>query len=200
MIRCRKQPVGWIFISRMIGIICLLILIVSVNILGHYLTNPVFRDGVTFLNSNFWLLMLIALIVLVGDLFTALPFPLNLPGPIIKAVGSVFGFAFLLNVFKWVDEVTTTNIYQAFMPLLFLLIPLVFLIVLVCGYYEIMRQLWWSTVATPAPDSQVVHQDAPAAPPVRVTDAKSWDEIGTEFRLMLYDLLHRFRQEIRKKE
>jgi len=32
-----------------------------------------------------------------------------------------------------------------------------------------------------------------------VTDAKSWDEIGIEFRLMLFDILHRLRQDIRKK-
>jgi hypothetical protein len=32
-----------------------------------------------------------------------------------------------------------------------------------------------------------------------VTDAKSWDEIGMEFRLMLFDILHRLRQDIRKK-
>ena len=32
-----------------------------------------------------------------------------------------------------------------------------------------------------------------------VSDAKSWEEIGDEFRLMIYDLMHRFRQEIQKK-
>jgi hypothetical protein len=37
----------------------------------------------------------------------------------------------------------------------------------------------------------------PSAKPV--TDAKSWEEIGMEFRLMLFDIIHRFREDIRKK-
>jgi hypothetical protein len=199
MLRCRKQPFGWVFISRMIGIICFLIVIVAANILAHYISNPLFQDGVSFLNSNFWLLMLIAIIILIGDLFGTLPFPLNLPGPIIKAIGSVFGFAFILKVFQWVDGVTATNIYQGFLPLSFLVIPLVFLIVLACGYYEIMRQLWWIPRPVPEDGASVDHQTSPGTTREGVTDAKSWDEIGAEFRLALYDLLHRFRQEIKRK-
>jgi hypothetical protein len=199
MVRCHKQPLGWIFVSRMIGIICLLIAIVIANILGRVVTNPLAQDAVSFLNSHFWLLMLIVAIVLVGDLFGALPFPLNLPSPIIKAVGSVFGFTFLLMVFQWVDGVTATNIYPAFLSLSFLIIPLVFLIVLICGYYEILRQLWWAPRAVPNEDATIVHQAPPVAKPEGITDAKSWEEIGSEFRLMLYDLLHRFREEINRK-
>jgi hypothetical protein len=26
---------------------------------------------------------------------------------------------------------------------------------------------------------------------------KSWEEVGIEFRMMVYDIIHRFRQEIR---
>ena len=198
MVRCRKQPYGWVFISRMIGIICFLIVIVSANILASCVSNPLLKEGVSFLDSNFWLLLLIAIIILIGDLFSALPFPLNLPGPIIKAIGSVFGFAFILKLFLWVDGVTATNIYGAFLPLTFLIIPLVFLIVLACGYYEILRQLWWMPGAVPHDDIQVISPTVPAAPQECVTNAKSWEEIGAEFRTMLYDLLHRFRQEIRK--
>jgi hypothetical protein len=162
-------------------------------------SNPIFQSGVLFLNSNFWLILVICIITLVGDLFSALPFPLNLPGPVIKAIGSVFGIAFILKMFQWVDGVASTNIYPAFLPLSVLVVPLVFLIVLACGYYEIMRQLWW--VPRTESDERVhITHEAPSAPSqTAVSDAKSWEEIGDEFRLMLYDLLHRFRQEIQKK-
>lgn len=199
MLRCRKQPIGWVFISRMIGIICFLIVIVSANILAHYVSNPVFLSGVSFLNSNFWLLLLICIITLIGDLFGVLPFPLNLPGPVIKAIGSVFGIAFILKMFQWVDGVASTNIYQAFLPLSVLVVPLVFLIVLACGYYEIMRQLWWVPRRELNEGVEIAHDVPPVPLHTEVSDAKSWEEIGDEFRLMLYDLFHRFRQEIRKK-
>jgi hypothetical protein len=39
------------------------------------------------------------------------------------------------------------------------------------------------------------YHDSAANP---VTDAKSWDEIGGEFRMMVYDIIHRFREDIRK--
>jgi hypothetical protein len=198
MVRCRRQPFGWVFISRMIGIICFLIIIVSANILASVVSNPLLKDGVSFLNSNFWLLLLIAIIILIGDLFSALPFPLNLPGPIIKAIGSAFGFAFILKLFQWVDGVTATNIYAGFLPLTFLIIPLVFLIVLACGYYEILRQLWWVQKGVPDDDGQVVQEVSPPVTQECATSVKSWDEIGAEFRMMVYDLIHRFRQEIRK--
>jgi hypothetical protein len=186
----------------MIAIICFLIVVVLVNILTYYVSNPLFHSGVSFINENFWLLMLIAIILFVGAIFRVFPFPLNLPAPIIRAIGSVFCIAFVLRAFQWVDTVASTSLYPMFWFLSFIIVPLVFLIVLASGYFEIMRQLWWQPrIDEPADGKgQVVHE-SPAYEPsgIPVTDAKSWEEIGVEFRLMLYDLLHRFRQEIKRK-
>jgi hypothetical protein len=199
MVRCHKQPLGWVFVSRMIGIICLLIVIVLANILNFYIASPVYHSGVVFLNENFWLLLLISIIMFVGDLFGAFPFPLNLPFPIIRAIGSVFVIAFILRVFQWTDSIAGTSLYQMFWLLSFLIVPLVFLIVLASGYFEIMRLLWWVPRVDPDNGGQVVHQAPAVNQEEPVSDAKSWEEIGVEFRLMLYDLLHRFRQEIKRK-
>jgi hypothetical protein len=32
------------------------------------------------------------------------------------------------------------------------------------------------------------------------SDARSWEEIGAEFRMMLYDIFHRIREDIRIKK
>jgi hypothetical protein len=181
----------------MIGIICFLIIVVSVNILGHYITSPLYLSGVSFLNENFWLLLVICIILFIADIFGALPFPLNLPSPIIRAAGSVFVIAFLLRVFQWTDSVTGTSLYQVFWLISFLIVPLVFLVVLGSGYIEIMRQLWWQP--RPDTDGQVVHQAPPVYTDEPISDAKSWEDIGAEFRLTMYDLLHRFRQEIKRR-
>ena len=199
MWRCRKQPLGWVFVSRMMGIISFLIAVVLANILTYYISNKVFLSGVLFLNENFWLLILIGIILFVSDIFGALPFPLNLPFPIIRAIGSVFCIAFFLKLFQWVDTVASTTLYPVFWYLSFLIIPLVFLIVLASGYYAIMRQLWWQKGTGTGSNAQVVHENREAAPDQPVSDVKSWEDIGVEFRMMLYDLLHRFRQEIKGK-
>lgn len=201
--RCRSKSVGWVFATRMIAIVSLLIVVVLANILTYYVANPLFHSLVAFINENFWLLILIAIILFGGALFGAFPFPFNLPAPIINAIGSVFGIAFILRVFQWVDQIASVSLYPLFWFLSFIIVPLVFLLVLASGYFEIMRTLWQQSRIEEPADGQVVHT-RPLSPQepgmVDVVDAKSWEEIGVEFRMMLYDIIHRFRQEIKRKQ
>ena len=197
----RNKPLSWVFVSRMIGIICFLIVVVLANILTFYVTSPVYHSGVMFLNKNFWLLVFIAIVLLVADLFGAFPFPLNLPAPIIRAFGSVFCIAVIQIVFQWVDGISGTTFYQFFWLISFILVPFVFLIVLASGYYEIMRQLWWQPKLEheTGSDTLVLHEEHSGQAKQTVSDMKSWEEIGLEFRLMLFDIIHRFREDIREK-
>ncbi|MDO8871548.1 MAG: hypothetical protein Q7V05_02310 [Methanoregula sp.] len=196
---CRNESLSSVFVSRMIGIICFLIVVVLANILTYYVSSPIYRTGVLFLNENFWLLMLISIILLVGDIFFAFPFPLNLPAPIIRAIGSVFVIALLLHIFQWVDTVAVTSLYSFVWVLSFVIIPIVFIIVLVSGYFEIMRKLCWGPPPEKEGECQVVHEikNIPLEEPV--LNVKSWEDIGAEFRLMMYDIMQRFRHEVRKK-
>jgi len=194
----KHRSVGWVFVSRMIGIICFLIIVVLANILTYYVSNPVYHSGVDFLDTNFWLLLLIGVILFVADIFSAFPFPLNLPFPIIKAIGSVLIIAFVLRIFEWVDQLTGNNLYHFFWLISFVIVPIVFIIVLITGYYEIICDLS-SRARLKSDITGAVAYDGvpPAALPGR-QEAKSWEDIGAEFRLMLYDIIHRFREEIRK--
>ncbi len=198
MERYRNKSLGWVFVSRMIGIICFLIVVVLANILTYYVANTVYHSGVNFINGNFWLLVLIAVILLVADLFGAFPFPLNLPAPIIRAFGSVFCIAFILRVFQWVDTVTAMNLYPAFWFVSFLVVPLVFIIVLATGYFDIMRRLWRQPNLDGDTNINVLQQESFEDSEYLMSGVKSWEEIGAEFRLMLYDIIHRFREEIKK--
>jgi hypothetical protein len=193
----KQHSLGWVFVSRMIGIICFLIVVVLANILTYYVANPLYHAGVDFLNLNFWLLILIGIIIFIADIFGAFPFPLNLPSPIIKAIGSVFIIAFVLRVFDWVDSATGNNIYHYFWLLSFVIVPVVFMIVLLAGYYEIICDLWAKAKIRDDADT-VVHASAVDSPAAASTP-KSWDDVGAELRMMLYDLLHRFRDEIRRR-
>jgi hypothetical protein len=199
MRQCQKKSLSSVFVSSMIGIIIFLIVVVLANILIYYVSSPIYRAGVLFLNENFWLLLLISIILLVGDIFFAFPFPLNLPAPIIRAIGSVFLIAFMLHIFQWVDTVAATSLYSFVWVLSFVVVPVVFIIVVVSGYFEIMRQLFWTPLAEQDRDNPVVHETKSSSHDELVSDAKTWEEIGAEFRLVMYDLMHRFRQEIRKK-
>ena len=199
MWQCQNKSLSSVFVLRMIGIITFLIVVVLANILTYYVSSPIYRAGVLFLNQNFWLLLLIAIILLAGDIFFAFPFPLNLPAPIIRAIGSVFVIAFMLHIFQWVDSVAATSLYSFVWVLSFVIVPIIFIIVLASGYFEIMRQLVRTSRTEQDRDNTVVHETKSSPQEEPVSDAKSWEEIGDEFRLMMYDLMHRFRQEIQKK-
>jgi hypothetical protein len=190
-----ERSLGWVFVTRMIGILTFLIIVVLANILRSI--YPTSASAVGLLNDNFWLLLLIGIILLIADLFTAFPFPLDLPAPIIRAIGSVFVIAFILRIFEWVDQITGSDLFQFFWFISFIVIPMVFLLVLVTGYYEIIRRLFRSgrtngeitaisdpTIGTP----RMAHSE---------NGTKSWEEVGIEFRMMVYDIIHRFREEIR---
>lgn len=201
MSRYRNQSLTWVFVSRMIGIICFLIVVV----LAKILTTVISPEGIYakaiegILFANFWLLLLIAIIMFIADIFGAFPFPLNLPAPIIKAFGSIFCIAFVLEVIQWVDGAFGTLLYPLFWLPSLILIPLIFLLVLASGYFEIMRRLWWQPNLDAETGAEVVHQLPLSGIDRPVSDVKSWDEIGEEFRMMLYDIIHRFREEIKKK-
>jgi hypothetical protein len=199
--RYRNRSLGWVFVSRMIGIICFLIVVVLAKILTTFISpQSVYYNAIEgILFANFWLLLLIAIILFIADIFGAFPFPLNLPAPIIKAFGSIFCIAFILNVFKWIDTNFGTMLFQLFWLPSLILIPLLFILVLATGYFEIMRRLWWQPNLDAESGAKVVHQESFEETEQPESDAKSWEEIGAEFRMMLYDIIHRFRQEIKKK-
>jgi hypothetical protein len=78
-------------------------------------------------------------------------------------------------------------------------VPLVFLIVLVSGYYVIFRQLseQAKTDGEDGSDTLLVHGERFDSAAQPASDARSWEEIGGEFRVMLYDIVHRIREDIR---
>jgi hypothetical protein len=77
-------------------------------------------------------------------------------------------------------------------------VPFVFLVVIASGYYHILRQLWREPEIEYEEYEEVdgEYYDQEMQP---FSDARSWEEIGGEFRMMVYDIIHRFRADIRRK-
>ena len=67
---------------------------------------------VEFLNANLGLLILISALFLIGDLFGALPLPLNLPGPVFFASGAVLQVIFLVRLFLLSGEITDAPVFS----------------------------------------------------------------------------------------
>lgn len=137
-----KNSVWWGVLSKVIGIVVFLILVVIVNILTAYISNPLFSSVVGFLNANVLLIILISALLIIGEVFLALHFPFDLPGPLFNAVGSIFVVSFILNLVVFViGLLTSENISAPFRLLSYFLYPLVFIIVVVLGYVRIFSSL-----------------------------------------------------------
>lgn len=189
---------GWVFVTRMIGFISFLIFVALANILTSiYPQSTHIANAVSFLNANLPLLIIIAILMIVADILSAFPFPLDLPAPIIRAFGAVFIIAFLLALVQWLDF--SQDISNMFQILSFFVVPLVFLIVLIGGYYKILKSLFQNGRANgPVPSVTDPTIGTPAFS-VPATTAKSWDDVHAEFRMMLWDLFHRLREEMGRK-
>jgi len=132
----RKESVAEVLVSRVIGIVVFLIVLGILNILaGAYVQAPIFLQVVGFLNANLGLLILVSVIFLIGDLFGALPFPLNLPGPIFCAFGAVLLVIFIVRLFLLVGEIAGVGFFSVLEGALSLPVYLlVFIVVLIAGY------------------------------------------------------------------
>lgn len=131
-----KESIAGILVSRIGGFIIFLILLGVLNLLaGAYIQAPVFVQIVAFLNANLGLLLLITALFLVGDLFGALLFPLNLPGPVFGAAGVVFLVIFLFRLFLLVGEITGVEVFALFERAFAVPVyAIVFVIALIGGY------------------------------------------------------------------
>jgi len=78
-----------------------------------------------------------------------------------------------------------------------MIVPLVFIFVLAAGYLDILRQIWWKPKR--GPDDVVIVTPEPEPGSNRSPETKSWEELGVEFRLVMYDILHQFRDEVKKR-
>jgi hypothetical protein len=132
----KKESAAGILVSRIGGFIFFLILLAVLNILaGAYVQSPIFVRIVEFLNASLGLLVLITALFLIGDLFSILVFPLNLPAPIFNAFGAVGLVTFLFRLFVLVGDITGVTVFAMLERTLAIPVTiLVFIAVLIGGY------------------------------------------------------------------
>lgn len=183
-----ERSVTRILVSGLLGVLIFLIILAVLGYFSASFAAPI-PAIIDFLYSNAALIVFFSLILMVADIFGTFPFPANLPGPIFSAIGSVLILAFIFNVFIFV--------YRSYLPIpypldwiAFILYPLVFIIVLVAGYVHIFSRL---------AEKERKEERTAAEAGTPSAGGKTWDEIGAEFRDMIYDTFHRIREEINRK-
>jgi len=186
----RRRSIIWTVFSTFVAILAFFVLLSILDFSFSSSGNLIIQGLISLFKGDFYLLIVIALILMTGEIFDRFSFPLNLPAPLFHALASVFLVIFIFDVFRYLDRITGANIYQNLEILRILLSILIFLIVFTGGYFKIFGDLL-----------RVGRQRALQGEPAGASpDAKTWNDIGNEFRQLIFDVLQRMREEIREQE
>jgi len=136
-----KNPIVKLIINRVAGFIVFLLLVIVLNILVTYISLSLFQDIVGFINDNVLFLGLIALIMVLGEVFSMLKYPFNLPYPLFSAAGALFVLYFIFDIFVFLIEASAIDLGIPFDIIFGVIAILVFIVILVAGYYHIFKNL-----------------------------------------------------------
>lgn len=134
-----KKTVLGVTLSKLIGLLIFLFLLGLANMLK--IDNSSYLQTVQFLNKSLGIIILFSIFFYLGELFSIFEFPINLPSPVLNALGGVFLATFLFRIFYIVGDIVSQDffaIFRVFEPLLYLII---FFIVIIAGYVSIFRGL-----------------------------------------------------------
>ncbi|MBN2014736.1 MAG: hypothetical protein JW778_06110 [Candidatus Altiarchaeota archaeon] len=179
----KRKSVPWIVFSRLLGLLCFILVVYLMNVLAPAVKEPIFHQVLALVNDNLVLLVLMSLIFLIGEVFNALPFPIDLAAPPFNAVGAILLLVFLFNIFELIDVLTGEDVSPVFRGFSLILYPLVFFIVLVVGYVGVFRHLLPELVK----------------PKEEIPPGKSWSEVREEFREAFADFFTLLGEEVRGK-
>ncbi|MDN7024998.1 hypothetical protein FGU65_08880 [Methanoculleus sp. FWC-SCC1] len=181
----------WTLFVRYSGIIGFLLLVGVMNLLAVVIPDPEYHYAVGFLNSTIWLLFTVSFLIFIGAVFRALPFPLNLPGPVFTATGSLFIIAYLFRIVLLADDLFGIALSPVVLSVSVTLAIVVFFAVLILGYVRILRP-----IVARQQDLEIPVCREKREPTRQEKEQITWDDVERELRYAVYEILHRIRDEI----
>jgi len=132
-----ERSIVWIVFSRLVGLLCFLVILYLLDYLKAYIDSGLYRKAVDFLKDNVVLIVSMAVIYAAGEVFGSLMFPLDLPAPVLDAVASIFLVEFVFRVLAFIGLVTGESAFRVFLGFKPFVYLIVFVLVLVGGYLMI---------------------------------------------------------------
>jgi hypothetical protein len=178
-----------VVVSGLTGIIVFLVLLVILGYLASYFHNLFLLGFVSLLVDNPALIITMGILFMVADVFLLFRYPFNLPGPLFSGLGSLLVVSLIFILLNFFDLWYGTGMSVMFSKSMYILCFLVFFIVLIAGYARLFSpEITRNDVH---PEAETNNPTCPACP--------SWGDVGNEIRQAIFDLFHRFREEINRK-
>ena len=181
----RRQSPMRVVIHDLISFIVFLIILGFLNISLDFFDSNILSEVVRLLNNNIWLIFIFSIIFTIGEVFGSFKFPGNLPAPIFNAIGSIFLLNFLFKIFTLVGKLSNMDTFETLFKAFPFLYPIVFLLVLLGGYISILSGSSWE-----APKRNTSSR--------KTKEETTWDDVGNEFKEMLYEAFHSARESIKQ--
>lgn len=184
--REKVQSPARIVIHDLISFIVFLIILGFLNISLDFFDSNILSEVVRLLNNNIWLIFIFSVIFTTGEVFGSFRFPGNLPAPIFNAIGSIFLLNFLFKIFRLVGNLSEINTFDNLTKTFPFLYPIIFLLVLLGGYISILSGASWESPKKKKTTKSTSKEEI------------SWDDVGNEFKEMLYEAFHSARESIKQ--
>jgi magnesium-transporting ATPase (P-type) len=188
--KCHEKRSPWcVVLSGLTGIIIFLILLVILGYLASYFHNAFLIGFVSLLTNNLTLILTAGMLFIAADIFYSFRVPFSIPGPLFSGLGSLLVVSLIFIFLDFFDQFYDLGLSDKFLYTMYILYFLVFFIVIIAGFVRIFspemirKDKPWETKT-----------DYPTCPV-----CTSWDDVGNEIRQGIYDLFHRFREEINRK-
>ena len=181
----RQSPIR-IVIHDIVSFIVFLIILGFLNISLDFFDSNILFEVVRLLNNNIWLIFVFSVIFTIEEVFGSFRFPGNLPAPIFNAIGSIFLLNFLFKIFRLVGNLSEINTFDNLAKSFPFLYPIIFLLVLLGGYISILSGASWESPKKKKTTTSTSKEEI------------SWDDVGNEFKEMLYEAFHSARESIKQ--
>jgi len=185
-----RRSIPGIIFSAFFGLLVFFLIVLGFNYAAANTGIEIIDFMADFLNQNMLLIVLMSLLFLAADLLRAMIFPLNLPSPFFSAAACVFLVEFLMRIFGLAERLAGEAIFDAFRPLVPLIYFLVFFAVLIGGYISIFSELF-NVCNGNRKDEKIEKKEGPF-------DDHSWEDVGKEFRNMMYEAFHNAKEDMKK--
>jgi hypothetical protein len=183
-----RNSVFWLIISKLIGLILFILVVWLANFFIPFINSPMYSEIVNFVNINLTFMIVMSAIFSIGEIFFALPFPVNLPAPLFSSLGTIFLVTFIGRLFQLIGFMTDIEIIEAFRVLSFIIYPLAFIGVLIGGYISIFSALVTGNGS---------HEKKPKS--INVKRTRTWNDVGEEFKNAIFDFFSMLRRAFNRK-
>jgi hypothetical protein len=118
-------------LSHLLGLVVYLVVLGVLNLVANAYPASIWHGLIAFLNATVWVVVVLTVINLLADLVLDLPYPTNLPGPLLRAVAAAATAWYVVQLLFEIDRLFGLNVFLPLAPLAVLFYAAIFLLVLV---------------------------------------------------------------------